>query len=224
MLVQRRALCFSHAPPLAQNAMTTTTRRSRLFVRLVLLLPLFAGISLSASGCGWVRSWFVEDRTEFLVPEYSTAREQYNFAEYQRQLTTPSSLEERRKEQMNKIIAVYEAVEDRFPEDREFTPLARVKLGVLWQGRPERESKQKAIDYFQLCQQLYPEDDHILAFSLLKEGITLDTLGRFESAQAKYREVFERFGQSGDPELRVLSNEARSLYNKVHTRSSVAGF
>jgi tetratricopeptide (TPR) repeat protein len=156
---------------------------------------------------------------EYLIPEYSTAREQFYFAEGQRQYTQPSLDLTKREEQMNKIIACYEAVENRFPDDRDYTPLAKLSLGMLWQRRPERESKLKAIEYFTECQKRYGDQDNILARSLYEEGLALDTLGQYERAQEKYRTVFTRFGKSSEPDLKTLSNDARSRYNKVHTKA-----
>lgn len=171
------------------------------------LLALFA-----LAACG-------KPKPEYVVPEFETAGEQYGFAESQRQKTTASSVSERRKEQMESIVVLYAKVVERFPEDRVYTPQAKLKLAMLNMRMPGMDAKRNAIEILEECVQQHDDFEEVHANALYQLGVALDIVGDYERAQNRYREVFDRYGASENAQLKEVAKKARSNYNKVRTRS-----
>lgn len=155
----------------------------------------------------------------FFIPEQDTALDQFQYAQYLHSTTMPSTDRAKRQEQMMRIVQAYEMVYTRFPDDRLATPRARVVVGMLYARMPEPHFKAEALTKLADVERSYPDIDLVLAPALFNQGLLYDQMGRYEQAQAKYREVFERWGNSQEPELKSFATRARERFNRVRARS-----
>lgn len=171
---------------------------------------------------GWIVVWGAgcTKPTVVVIPELDTAQEQYLFA-LGRESQTPilSKDKRRRDEQLHILLAAHSAVIDRFPEDNYFRPRAMVMKAAVLLKTDWPRSEQDALALLAEVERSFPEDDELLATSLLVQGKVYDALKQYDRAQQKYREVFDRFGKSADPALRQRAAEARSRYNRVRTHA-----
>lgn len=188
--------------------------------RSVLALVLIFPSVIMVTGCSPIKNLFGadnEETDEFFIPEQETAEKQFAYAEYIRDRTPPSADEKRRQQQMEQIIQAYQKVIDLFPQDREVTPLSKCMIGMLYLRTPDRKADGARL--LHEVDQLYPDNNTTQIRALLHLGYYYDDLGQFETAQELYREVFERWGNSTDPNELQMANKARNRYNRVRPRT-----
>jgi len=150
---------------------------------------------------------------QVFVPEHETAREQYWFAYTKHQETLiPPSDPKSRERRLKQILAGYQKVVDLFPDDRDYTPLAKLQIGELYRSYkllPEALKMSESIiaDYGDI--------EFIDAKARYDRGRALEELGRAAEAQQAYKDCMDRHKDSKDKDVLMVVGWCRRLYERV---------
>jgi len=175
-----------------------------------LLLPLcLAALAMALTACGKK----LTGNADIFIPEQPTAWEQFQYAQRVHQTILPSSDSKAREGQMEQVLKAYKRVYELFPDDRVATPRAMVVVGMLYARMPNR--KAEALDMLGRVEKNYPDIEEVLVPALFDQARLYDQAARYDLAQPKYKEVFERWGASDDAKLKDYARRARERYNRV---------
>jgi hypothetical protein len=144
--------------------------------------------------------------SRYIIPDMPTAQEQFNLAEVQYQKSRGYLPEDLRRQSENEARAAYDAVLKRFPEDMDYTPLAKLRLAFLdkFQGRARKSLRQ-----FETLAESYPDNDVVYLNSVFQSAAIYDDLKDYAKAQANYRLASSpRFLNNKDPEIQRLARYA----------------
>lgn len=179
---------------------------------LMLLLAFFL------AGCSWFSGPVVS------VPVQANAAQQYRYAVEQRKqmslelITKPKKLAEARLV----VRKEFEAVSKNFPDDRKFTPLAKLEVIEMEAGfdhrkiHPSSGELHDAIKQFAALAKLYPEYDFIQAKAMYDQGTCHRLLSEFPQAQDCFKQVRDRFARHPDKVISDLAAMAGQYYNEVY--------
>ncbi|MCC5876947.1 MAG: tetratricopeptide repeat protein [Candidatus Sumerlaeia bacterium] len=174
------------------------------------ITPLITGILLlmvlSTSSCTSIFG------PKHAVPEEATARDQMRIAERQLEATRTTFDPDMREEELEKAVAAFRAVVERFPNDSNFTPLAHYYWALLTQQQGRYRSAERL--YREVLRR-YPNDDVVNASSLFGLAETYEQLGRGRDSQETYRELVEVYANSDDPVIQDLVQIARVRRGRV---------
>jgi len=167
-------------------------------------------------------------RPEVFVPLQNSAREQFNYAkqyeEQNRLALVDRGNPTRVRDRTAAVIAAFAKVVEHFPDDRDFTPLARLEIADLRAGleisrlEPSRRDLRAAISEFQNLRREYPEYEYIQAKAAYDEALCWRKLKDYERAQDLFRHVMDTYGSRDDPVLKQISEYARALYQQTYIR------
>lgn len=160
---------------------------------------------LSAASC-------FHRESEWLVPEEATARDQFSVARRQESDARGMVDGAARKIEMEKAVLAYEKVEQLFPSDTEYTPVAAFTIGTLHQDMKEHG---KAVDQFTYVLNKYPSDTQVRLRGLYGMGVSLDDLGRPQEAQQYYKLLIDEFSQTTEPATREIVDMAIARYRQI---------
>lgn len=146
------------------------------------------------------------------VPEEATAREQMRVAERQLEAARTTFDPDMRQEELEKAVAAFRAVVERFPNDSNFTPLAHYYWAMLSQ---EKGNSRRAERLYREVLRRYPNDDVVNASALFGLAETYEQLGRGRDSQETYRELVEVYANSDDPIIQDLVQIARVRRGRV---------
>jgi len=146
------------------------------------------------------------------VPEEASAREQMRVAERQLENARTTFDPELRIVELEKGVAAFRAVVERFPNDRQFTPLAHYYWALLTQ---QMEHHRRAERIYRDVLRLYPDDQVVNASALFGLGETYEQLGRGAQSSETYRELIEVYGNSDNSTIRDLVAIARTRRGRV---------
>ena len=117
----------------------------------------------------------------------------------------------------------FEKVIELFPEDLVSTPVAKLEIAEIRAGldfsAPERTSKRdlrQALRMFQALQEDYSEIHYIRAKAMLDEALTWKSLRQFDKVQNLLLRIIEQYGNSPEPEVRLIVTAARSHYHQTY--------
>lgn len=158
---------------------------------------------------GSCASWFAPRHA---VPEEATAREQMRIAERQLENARTTFDPDMRTEELEKAVAAFRAVVERFPDDRNFTPLAHYYWAMLTQDLGEYRRAERL---YRETLRKYPNDEVVNASALFGLAETYERLGRGRDAQDTYRELVEIYANSSDPIIQDLVSIARVRRGRV---------
>lgn len=156
-------------------------------------------------------------QTQVVIPEQSTAQEQYDFA--CRQFEEYSSLlmqTKQRQEYADRAEAAFQMVIDRFPQEKHLVARSELFIGTIWK---QRGKERKALGIMKGLLEKYPSDADIQIRALYDIGLLLDDLGKHRQAKDYYDRVVKRFGQSQKPEEIAIVTQCRTRYQKVWSGS-----
>ncbi len=174
---------------------------------------LAAGLFLAAGCRGGAKTLTRED---VLIPHEDTVREQFALATAQERDAKGIYDKEVRSEELQKTIFAYETVEERFPDDTQFTPVSAFKIAELQQ---ELGWHAEAIKRFDHVLQRWPEDETVRMMALYGRGKSLDELKRPEEAQVYYKMLIDEFESSPDADVRSLVEKSRQRYRQIRPRT-----
>lgn len=187
-------------------------------IRLTALLT----TALLLGGCGIFGNVFREK-----VPDMDTARAQYDYASGLVDMAEPlpqdESLNPWHSDGDNnpyntgaalqysdrdyaRFIRAFEKVIDRFPDDQEFTPNAKVRLGEFHYLTGDYGM---AVSYFRDVMRSYPENDLLMAVSLFGVGRVRMAQNQYADAQIQFTRLIRGYGNSDNVQILQLCERAR---------------
>jgi tetratricopeptide (TPR) repeat protein len=171
-----------------------------------------AAAAILICACRWIPGARREGPRIF-VPELGTAREQLAFAR-QRRLTTiiPKSDVEKRDMRLAQVLAAYEKVVELFPDDLEFTPVARLQVCEL---RLRYGQPAEALKLSEAILAIYGDLPYEDARARYLRGRSLEELGARAEAQAAYKDCLDRYVDSDDEAVKMVVALCRDLYERV---------
>lgn len=165
---------------------------------------------------------------EVFVPLQKTAKAQYQYAldsEARNQLVLRNPGQMDRLERARETVRqAFMRVSEYFPEDREVTPLARLKLAEIKCGieipayKPSNGELKSAIKDFEALQAGYPENDFVQAKSKFDQGVCLKNLKDYERAQQLFKDVEDLYGESKDEGIKRIVHYARQFYQQTYVK------
>ncbi|GAB4312631.1 MAG: hypothetical protein Kow0059_03300 [Candidatus Sumerlaeia bacterium] len=127
-----------------------------------------------------------------VIPQLPTAREQFFYALERRErlARTPIKNEEMHDEYMA-VIRAYEDVIERFPDDRQYTPMAHLAAGTLYNKINEPA---RALKHWDILLDKYGDSDAELnAAALTGKGESLSMLGRYDEARLVFLKCIDTY-------------------------------
>lgn len=178
---------------------------------------LLAGLATGLLGC-------THPRARVLVPHKETAAEQYAYALKYRNTANLELIRDQQEFQRKREILkqTFERVIEHYPNDRQFTPLARLEVVEMNAGldfqRVQVSEKQmhKAIQQLEELAQAYPEMDFIQAKCRYSQGQIHKRLGEFEPARQAFLEVRDRFMNHSNEVIQDLARRSAYWYDMVY--------
>ena len=177
---------------------------------------------LSAAGC-------IRTQPDIHIPLQRTAAEQYAYAVQFRQGREVEIVTDDDKYMLAREIVkqTFARVYEYFPEDREFTPLARLEVieydcgldsgraaGIM--GRKIEQVAPRGIERFAQLALDYPENEFVQAKSLYQRGQLYKRMGSYDQAQQMFGEMRDRFMNHPQPEIHRLAQRADYFYNRTY--------
>ncbi len=162
-------------------------------------------VILGAEGCA----------KKVVIPEFSTAKEQYVYAMKLKMNTLIGYTKKQRKEQLKLLETSFMEVIKDFPEDERYTPAAYVSLGDTY---IEYREPRKAIDIFEEAIMRYPDQADVLLFSHYGLGFSYDMIGEYEEAKKEYKLCVDKFGDDPRPEFQETLQKCRTRYERLRVR------
>ena len=183
------------------------------FLSVLLVATCLAGILAGCSTLGNVtKKDTAPPATELVIPDFTTAREQYSYAASFQRAQVLSTDRKKRDAQLDRIASVHARVVQQFPDDRVFTPLSELAIADCLASQ---DKQQEAIAAFQRVVQRHPDNDYIQARGLYSIARSMDRLGQYEQAKGIYRQVMERYANSDKEIVRIIGKKAQANYLQV---------
>lgn len=151
---------------------------------------------------------------ELIIPDFPTAKEQFEFASHfqNNQLIVPEL--KRRRLQMAKIGQYYQRVLTNFPNDPEYVPMTYLELGDC---AAQSDAFDMAIGYYQKAQ-ASTRDDFVHARSQFSIGRIYDTQERYVEAKNIYKSIMDRYGTNQSGRIRDVVKRSAQMYVTVHEK------
>ena len=171
-----------------------------------LLLSCFAAVLLNACGM------FKKDPGIF-VPDLPSPREQFSLAQAkERDLMLATENSPNYQNHLREVTASYEKLIHRYPDDRSFTPWARIRLSQL------SLSQSKHGDAMRIIQGVlddYGDLHGVDAKARYVKGRILEKQGKKLEAQEVYRACMEKYKDSEDEVAKRAAKDCQKLYERV---------
>ncbi len=162
-------------------------------------------LATTLAGCTWFKS-------DYVVPEYPTAREQAMNAKRQYEIARGTIAEKVRDEEFEKAIAALEFTINKFPDDNLYIPEAKVYLGL---SQYEVDDYRKAESTFIKVIDEYGDIPTVHSLGLYWLSKTQHERGRFREEKETLRQFIETYGENKDPKLLRLIADAKRRYSRV---------
>jgi hypothetical protein len=174
-------------------------------------------LMLSTPGCSRLKGIDVS------VPLKNNAAEQYKYAtEYRDSKNLELIIDDKKLALGREVVRqTFAKVYEYFPEDRTFTPLAKLDVIIIEAGldsprvKLSRHQRLRAIEKFQELADQYPEYEYIQAMSLYEQGLIFKLLGD-RRAMEIFDEVRKAFADTKDLKIRQIVANANRFYNDVY--------
>ena len=162
------------------------------------------------------------------VPKQESAQAQYRKAVETRANMRLALMRNEKKYRRGRDIArqTMEKVPEYFPDDRRWTPLARLDVIELSAGLdsprvdPSRRQIQSAVEQLRNLADAYPEFEFIQAKTRYDEGLCLNLLKNYPEAKGRFLELRELFKDHTDPQIQDLVKKA-NYYRRSTTYSFI---
>lgn len=168
----------------------------KFLVRSAIVLMALAGLS----GCSLFKS-------KFVIPEMSSAREQYALAyDAYRNAEAFYGMSDKKDAACEEAMEAFRAVTKNFPDDTEYRPLAELML-----GRCEliRQNFKGAVSAYEKALAHNPDSVPVQQVGLFELGVALDGQEKYEEAKEAYRAYLEKYSE--DPALKDDRDAQRRL-------------
>ncbi|MBI1292909.1 tetratricopeptide repeat protein [bacterium] len=174
------------------------------------LMAMLAVASLTfLGGCGLKSKIFGPDYT---VPEKDSAREQAQIADRASRQAQQLVESKARREAYLKAVAAFQMVQERFPDDRVYTPAATLMEGDLY---GKIEEYRRAESAYRKAIARYADIPDVHAGALLGLGESLYQQNRNNEGNEIMKQIVDTYGRSEDPAIRARVRRAELLGNRV---------
>ncbi len=173
-------------------------------------LVVLAGL-LANSGCA-SRCNRLFGGPDIVVPEYPTAEEQARSAERQYEVARQSVDEDARMDEFEEAVAALQAVIERFPNDRVYTPPAHALLGEAYL---ELQCHGNAERTFRTVIEEYPDIADVHAPALYGLAQSLKAQGRTREEKDVLRQLIDIYETSDQQTIRSVVRLARINYGLI---------
>ncbi len=149
------------------------------------------------------------------VPALPTARDQFVLA--QRKESDRMIVDKRTakyKIATRELISCYDQVASRFPDDRTYTPWARIRLAQL---HMEQGEYRLAMRMDEAVLKDYGDLKAPDAQARYLKGVIYERMGKKTQAQEAYRDCMEHYKDSDDQEAKNTAAKCQALYDRVFT-------
>lgn len=171
-----------------------------LFASMLLSPPAIAAFSLKKNDA---------EPRKLVVPDFQTAKEQYQYAVALHNSMIPSVDKTRRRQQLDRIIQCYSKVVENFPDDTVHTPVAYVTIAEAY---AEQGQDTKAEMMFREAMERWSANEYVVARCMFDIASALDKQKRFSESQQLYKEIMERFKGSQKPGVADIVARAQARY------------
>ena len=162
-----------------------------------------------------------------VLPVQNSAAEQYKFAEsVQQQSNLPLITDPKRyAETRHQVRESYVAVIQNFPEDREFTPLARLVILEMDAGLDSKRAPYsdrralRAIDDYEQLLAEYSDNEFVQAKGRYDMAQVYMRRREFSEAMGLFRWLRDQYATSADPHLAELGKRAAVHYNQIYVEN-----
>lgn len=151
---------------------------------------------------------------KLIIPNYPTAKDQYNFARVYQNSQVRTSDKTRRDVQLDKAIQAYRKVLEVFPNDEQFAPLAMMNIGDCVGMKKDYRG---AREVYAEAAARWPHIELIQARTAYSTARTMDQEQRFEDGKAVYKKIMEQYGNSQDPAVRQIAKLSAENYYRLRT-------
>ncbi len=152
---------------------------------------------------------------QIFIPEFNTPKEQYEFAKSEKDGSLIIVDKKKRIEKYDNIILAFKKVIEKFPDDKDYTPLAYISIGDCYRLI---DQFQKAADNYEKAFELYGDMEEIKPFALYGAAVSYDHLKDFEKAQHYFKIILDNYENTEKRELRDLVKKARDTYSKIKVK------
>lgn len=166
--------------------------------------------------------------TQVFIPLQKTARQQYQYAldtEAKQELVLSArDRYDRMLRGRETVLQGYARVVEYFPEDREVTPLARMKLAEITCGqdisnyRATDADQRDALKQFEKIMADYPENDFVQAKAKFDQAMCYRKLKEYERAQTLFKEVEETYIDHKDQGIKRIVYYAHQFYQQTYVK------
>jgi TolA-binding protein len=157
-------------------------------------------------------------RYEANVPPQETAREQARIAETQYSVASQTIDQKMRAEEFAKAVSALDMVQDRFPDDRVYTPACLLLKGQI---HFETGNYREAEKVYRRAAEKYADIEDIHASGLYGLGQSLYELGRVSDGQKYFTQLKEQYADSKSPVVRQLVQKANLRSKEIRTERKV---
>lgn len=191
---------------------------------------LIACATLLPSGCERFRGGDLLGRggPAVFIPLQDTAYNQYQYAVRERQRNEIAlrdrTASPRREDARRAVAAAFRMVVEQFPEDRAWTPLARLDLADMQAGldvsggRASASDLKASIAEFRRLREEFPELEYIQAKARYDEAVAWRELKDFGRAQELFKEVSDLYRASSEKDLQYIAQMADLAYQKTYIK------
>lgn len=191
-------------------------RCSRRLLAPIVALLLTAWL-LPLAGC-------LHHKPEINVPIEQNAAAQYNFAvKYRDDANLPLILDKKKMMFSRSVVREnFKKVADYFPQDRKYTPLAKLELIEIDAGldekrvEPSTRQEHAALRELDRLAREYPEFTFVQAKTLYDQGLIYKRMGDFAQAQDRFKLLRDRYTGNPDAIIANLAQRAAYYYNKTY--------
>ncbi len=160
------------------------------------------------------------------VPRKEDAAGQFKYAEDYREKRNLPLIASNKKKLMSireVVREIYSRVGEYFPDDRQFTPLAKLTVVEMDAGldipdkvRVSKRCLLREITEFKKLAEVYPEHDFLQAKSLYDQGQCYFRRENYAEMQACYLEISERFSEHPNQTIKNIADRAKYYYDRTY--------
>lgn len=149
------------------------------------------------------------------IPDYNTAKEQYEFAKEEKDSYKIIVNKEKKRLKYERVVLAFDKVLQKFPEDKEYRPLALISIGDCYRSIDKYD---KAAKSYEEALTLFGDVEDIKPFALYGAAICYDKLKDFERSQLYYKTIIDSYSNNSKSAIRDIVRKAKANYSKIKVK------
>lgn len=151
---------------------------------------------------------------KIIIPEFNTAKEQYEFAKMQKD-NSLLARKDRREERYTQAILAFKKVIEKFPEDKQYCSVSLISIGECYYWI---DKFSKSAETYEEALKLYSNLNDIRPFALYGVALSYDHLKEYEKAQYYYKTLLDAYEKDQRNEVQDVLKKAKAKYSKVKVK------